>query len=48
MSSDYIHSQNLCYNCFQEKPDADPARTAGSTWRKTRKNSLWPCGPGQS
>ena len=23
MSSDYIHSQNLCYNCFQEKPDAD-------------------------
>ena len=48
MSSDYIHSQNLCYNCFQEKPDADgPCPYCGFDLRRMRRNSLWPCGPGQ-
>ena len=42
----------FCYNCFQEKPDEGPCPHCGfdleenATWRKTRKNSQWPCGPG--
>ena len=29
------------------RPRRAPARTAGLTWRKTRRNSRWPCGPGR-